>query len=773
MRIRKKIDFSKVFLYALCCLGIFCLSKIGNRYEPFSLVLSYAMASASLSPALSAFFYFLSALPSWETEIILLYLGQSVLLASGFYLQNRVGKASFLKMGFFPMLTLSLTLGLFCAFAPFTPYPIPLEDIAVNAITQKIILAALLFLLSAIFSVAMKALLHKLLKCRLRDDEIVFILFSFVVIGIGFCRFFGENAYMGISFFILLLYAHAVKDASASVCAFVLSIPPFLITGLSPARFFLYGILITLFTRSGRLAAACAFLATFFVCGYLDGIYAYSADTLAQSVLSAVLPALFFILIPTPLIREMENRLIFYREKHLPRIAINRNRSAVGEQLFEISSVFREIECAFYALGTNGADEKARAYVQTQVEEEICANCSNKELCAKQRNAEDFSNLIKIGCMKGRVNLIDIPLSLSDVCTNQSDLLYALNKQLTSYRKYMTQAENAASGRAMLAKQAQGVSEILKNLALEQSEPLRLYTQKERALNVALLSVGIVCSELLVYGEESNLTLSLVTYGKANVKKIAQIATHVLGQEMIISERLSLSQDKFCCILRKKPYYDAAFGVATAIKSGETASGDTHSVIKIDEGRFMVALSDGMGSGEYAKRISECTISLLESFYRAKMPSELILSTVNKLLTFDSEETFACVDIAIVDLNNGNADVVKIGSPVGFILSGNTIKVLENGSLPLGVLDALHPNAAGYTLSENDVLLFVSDGITDAFGSTADLYEALRRIPLHNPQQLADSLLAQANQAYGGTAKDDMTAVAVRLFKNTESQSTL
>ena len=33
----------------------------------------------------------------------------------------------------------------------------------------------------------------------------------------------------------------------------------------------------------------------------------------------------------------------------------------------------------------------------------------------------------------------------------------------------------------------------------------------------------------------------------------------------------------------------------------------------------MIALSDGMGSGEYARRISESTISLLESFYRAKM----------------------------------------------------------------------------------------------------------------------------------------------------------
>ena len=92
--------------------------------------------------------------------------------------------------------------------------------------------------------------------------------------------------------------------------------------------------------------------------------------------------------------------------------------------------------------------------------------------------------------------------------------------------------------------------------------------------------------------------------------------------------------------------------------------------------------------------------------------------------------------------------------------------MLESTSLPLGILDNLRPDGASYDLLENDVLLFLSDGIADAFGSASDLYEVLRAIPLHNPQQLADSLLDAALKAYGGTAKDDMTAVAVRLFKS-------
>ncbi|MBO5737059.1 MAG: SpoIIE family protein phosphatase [Clostridia bacterium] len=764
MYIRKKMDFARFFLYLACGVGMFCLAQIGNNAEPFAIALFYGMASAGLSPIWSAFFYLLTPLTSWNLTVFLLHAGQAFLLCVGFYLNRKHAKKDFFKTGFLPLLALSLSLGLFFTFVPFTPYVIPL-NIPLTELTQRVLLGAIIFLLSAIFSVAMKALLHKLLKCRLRDDEIIFTLLFFVLTGIGFCRFFSVNAYMGASFFILLLFAYITKDASTTVCAFVLSLPPFLLANLSPARFFLYGIALTLFIKSGKIATTCALLAVFFSLGYIDGLYSYPTDLLVQSLLSALVPCLIFLLFPTPLLKEMENRLIFYREKHLSRIAINRNRSAIGEKLFEISAVFREIESTFTALGNNEAETEARTHLYTNVTEEICAQCPDRTLCLHSSGEKSLQSLIEMGCMKGKVSLIDIPRELSAVCNRQSELLYALNHQLRDYKKYMLEAENAADGRAMLANQAKGVSEILRNLALEQSEPLRLYTDRERALNLALLRAGIVCSEVLIYGEEDNLTLSLITFGKADVKKIAAVATHLFHAEMIISERISLSREKFCCILRKKPLYDAAFGIASATKAGETLSGDTHSVIKIDESHFMVALSDGMGSGEYARRISESTISLLESFYRAKMPSSLVLSTVNKLLTFNKEECFACVDIAVVDLNNGQADVVKIGSPAGFILSANAVKVLENTSLPLGILDAIRPNTAEHHLNGNDVLLFISDGIADAFGSTTDLYETLRTVPMHNPQQLADELLQRALSAYGGIAKDDMTAIAVRLFQ--------
>ena len=765
----KKLEFPRILLYLFFGASAFFLQAVGDNAEPLSLALVYAFVSVGFAPLPCAVLGALPALLSFKVFDVFLLFAECILVGFGQFIQSKITNRGLQKSGLISLLCLTAALALFVWLAPFATYnfPFPLKYTP-NAITQKVLISAFIFLLSASFSVAVKALLKKFLKCRLRADEMIFSVLFFAIIGVGICRLLGLNAYMGVAFFILLLFCCATKDASGMLCAFCLSLPPLLAFGVSPVMFFLYGTAVCAMIKSGRIAAACALLLCFFGFGYFEGLYYSATPQLVSAILSVLLPTLLFILIPTPAIRFLENKLLYYREKHLSRIAINRNRAAVGEKLFEISAVFREIQATFTTLCISDAETGAKEYIRSRVVEEGCANCPRYSVCEKKNLTPALDALVSVGCVKGKVTLIDIPRALADACNNQTTLLYALNRQLGEYNRYVTETENAATGRALLAGQAQGVSEILKVLALEQSQPLQIYTEKERAFSVALLRAGIVCSEVLIYGEEENLTLSLVTFGNADVKIIAQVATQLFNAPMMISERLPLSDEKFCCVLRRKPYFDAAFGVATAKKKGANVSGDTHSVIKIDERKFMVALSDGMGSGEYARRISENTITLLESFYRAKMPAELILSSVNKLLTFNQEESFACVDIAVVDLDSGIADVVKIGSPIAFILSGNTVKILESASLPLGILDCLHPHTATYELAENDVLLFISDGISDAFGTAADLYECLRTIPTSNPQLLAESVLEGALRACGGVAKDDMTAVAVRLFQQAQ-----
>ncbi|MBR1891655.1 MAG: SpoIIE family protein phosphatase, partial [Clostridia bacterium] len=63
-----------------------------------------------------------------------------------------------------------------------------------------------------------------------------------------------------------------------------------------------------------------------------------------------------------------------------------------------------------------------------------------------------------------------------------------------------------------------------------------------------------------------------------------------------------------------------------------------------------------------------------------------------------------------------------------------------------------------------DMLVMLSDGVTDAFASSSDFIEFLKTAPQKNPQTLADSIIDRALGLCSGVAADDMTALCVRLY---------
>lgn len=82
----------------------------------------------------------------------------------------------------------------------------------------------------------------------------------------------------------------------------------------------------------------------------------------------------------------------------------------------------------------------------------------------------------------------------------------------------------------------------------------------------------------------------------------------------------------------------------------------------------------------------------------------------------------------------------------------------------MGALDAVHPATMRITMHENDFLVFLSDGITSAFGSSADLCAYLGSLRPLNPQSLAENVLTAAlARSPKGEAGDDMTVVTVKL----------
>jgi stage II sporulation protein E len=176
-----------------------------------------------------------------------------------------------------------------------------------------------------------------------------------------------------------------------------------------------------------------------------------------------------------------------------------------------------------------------------------------------------------------------------------------------------------------------------------------------------------------------------------------------------------------------------------------------------------MAICDGMGAGERARRASTLALSLVENFYKAGFPDEIIMHSVNQLLTFTGQDIFSALDICVFDLSNGDIDFIKVGAPDGFIKRGREVEVVESGALPLGILDEIEPKITRAVLLAGDVVVLCSDGITDAFGGRTRLAGFINNTDTKNPQEIADKILAETVSRSQKSVADDCTITVARI----------
>ena len=767
-KIRFRYNYKAVLTYLALFAGMLLLNFTMQIFEPFSLALFAAALACGFNPLACAGLYILAGGLSFAAGGIpfAVFAVQGALLGGIFLFYERTRRAMKAELALYLFLAAALFFWLFGAFV-YRDY------------LRAAIVAAVIFIFCFVFIGAMRCILVRAGKMRLSPEDFVFCAAAVAALGVGLYNCAGSYVYESVALLGILLACGLLRNGNAAFCALVLSLPPAIcgsVAAAAPqlvvcAEYVLYAALALAFLRAGKLPAVLAVFLADVAVRYLTDFYsaenaagAFASAAFYLTMLVPLIPCLLFALLPEKLLNKCAARMRRFGERQLTRESINRNRAMVGEKLYEVSAAFREIEATFSALDDDTENDGARRrFILEEMEREVCAGCERRNECGQTAREEGLQKLVDIGCGKGKVNLIDLPSDLASACRNPSALLFSLNKLLAEYRRHAVDEENAAAGRKLLADQAHAVAEMLKHLALSQSAPVGKHLDAERELRGALAAAGIACEEVFIGGESPDIYITAA--GNISAAAMRTAAERALGIPLILASKSALAADKYCYLFRKRPALDAAFGVASRTKDGESACGDTHSVIKIDERTFLCALSDGMGSGPHARRISDTSLSLIESFYRAGLSGDAVLSTVNRLLAFGREENFACIDTAAVDLDSGRADIVKIGSPLAFLLTETQTEILESESLPLGILDGVRPTVLSRKLNDGDVLVFLSDGITAAFGSSADIADFLGNMRISNPQAVADDLLAGALERTGGIAPDDMTVLAVRLLR--------
>ncbi|MGN1208362.1 MAG: SpoIIE family protein phosphatase, partial [Christensenellales bacterium] len=319
------------------------------------------------------------------------------------------------------------------------------------------------------------------------------------------------------------------------------------------------------------------------------------------------------------------------------------------------------------------------------------------------------------------------------------------------------------TSKVLIGEQMGGVSKLLKSLIEDTSNNFNFDLSQEADIKEELKFLHILCTDVISFVKDGFYNITLIIkktdYCKEDIEKVI---SKIVKSKMKICEISALNSQYDVLTIKNAPKFDCVFGVCGITKDNSEVSGDTYSFIKIDDDKILIALSDGMGSGEDAEHISEISLNLIENFYKAGFDNEIILNSVNKLLTINSEECFSALDICVIDLKKELIDFIKLGAPVGFVKKDNETTIIESGSLPIGILEEISPVVTKKVISGNEILILVSDGVIENFRGEENLKNFVNSLSSTNPQQICDEVINYCKQF---EILDDCTCLALRIFE--------
>lgn len=528
----------------------------------------------------------------------------------------------------------------------------------------------------------------------------------------------------------------------------------------------LMGLFASIFKTNNRIFSVIAVL----VIEVLFGLYfnAFSSYGVLPAV-STLTGCLIYILIPTSALNLLNKNFVFLQNTAVKNI-YNQNRELVSKKLFNVSEVFFEMDKVFrkFVRGALPAED-AKKMLSAELLQNCCEDCKEKNRCLRSLGTEMsvvLDSLFNIGFEKGKITILDLPPYLTSRCLKTNQLVNSTNSLIAQYKQYTSVINNLDSSKILVADQLCSVSKILKGISEELNSPIAFDSVKEDKIIEELTYKNIICKEIAVYEQNKNIIRVSLVIRNSDLEndEILKTVNNVCRCSMKI-ENISPSKVSGLTTLDYKvmPKYDVILGLAGANKHGSEISGDCHSLERLNDNKFMLAVCDGMGSGEEAEKISNLTISLVENFYKANYDSETILSSVNKLVSLNSGDRFSVLDVCVLDLSDGVADFIKLGACEGYIKHKDNVTTIPSGALPLGILEEVEPKITKTALGSGDMVIVVSDGITDAF-KEEDVQSFINNINTLNPQVLAESILDKATLLNSGLPKDDMTVLVGKIY---------
>ncbi|SCX77989.1 stage II sporulation protein E [Alkaliphilus peptidifermentans] len=652
--------------------------------------------------------------------------------------------------------------------------------------------ALVIFAVVYISSYALPITLHRSNRKVLATEEVicVAIIMAVALSGVNEVTILGLSVKNVLGILITIIFAYnGGASIGASVGITLGLISTMSNSGMPPIVIGIYGfsgLLSGIFKDLGKIGSAFGFLLGNTILTFYSNGYHEVFIQLKEVAIAFIL----FLLIPVVWINELQK----YTS---PVVGFIHGTRSYGDEIKKrIHGKLTDFSKTFYDLSTTfeNMTEQVKLFgneditkVVEKVADGVCLDCGMKRTCWDKNFMNTYkgiSELLFLIETKEKLDYESIPENIKKKCMYSSKII---EKSIALYelsRIDLTWKKKLMESRELVGEQLKGVSKGIQELALDINDDIQFDTELEDLIYIALDKQGLPVKKLLVtINSKGNTEITIERkncYGReACIEKYVPVISNVIGNQLIKKNHTcnEYNHNRSCSFtLVEANNFMATTKLAKATKEGNYISGDTYSFMEIKDNYYMIALSDGMGTGEKANRQSSATISMLEKMMEAGFQQEMAIKTINSILMLkSSEEIFSTIDMTLINLQKGIARFAKIGSAPCFIKRDNgDVQTIASTSLPIGILSEIDVQENKRSLNDGDFIIMISDGIIEVNKEIGEqwLYEFLLEATTRNPQELADRILHQALQFAGNRPIDDMTVLVTKVWQ-TRAQKNL
>jgi len=283
------------------------------------------------------------------------------------------------------------------------------------------------------------------------------------------------------------------------------------------------------------------------------------------------------------------------------------------------------------------------------------------------------------------------------------------------------------------------------------------------------------CEEVKILAKQKEIQIDSIDIHKQNNGKylikieVFQSSNSVIEiLENILSKTLKekivfVNKQKSQLNFESEDKFKLDIGISRTTKNNSEVSGDTSVQTKLKDGKYLFAISDGMGSGKIARNSSRRVISILEKLLTSGFEKETSLELVNTAMTASTDDDmYATLDAMILDMYSGNVEFIKNGACPTYIKTKSGVEQIQDASIPVGMSNSLKSVTYDKDIEAGDIIVMCTDGIVES-GEENWLKNLLNRIQTENVQKIADIIISEAIDNNFGVAKDDMTVIVTRV----------